>query len=617
MKDDRVLLTNADDVGQLRFGIIVAILALVAAQIVIAAGQGGAVLGGALVDTDAYMRLDRILHLWNSGAWFDPVYPRINPPEGHAQHWTRLFDAILLVGAVAAAPFVGFATGLHWWGVFISPLLHAGTVFLMIWAARPLVGRGLWLVPLLVVTQPALVSAYVIGRPDHHGFELSLFVLFIGCAVRLALHPEDRRYATASALAGSAAMWVSVEALVAVVAVIFALGLCWLAGDRRMATALRRQAAVLVAATAAVLLMEHGPARFFTVEFDRISFAHLMLFAHNLGFWLALERLERHWPDGVATLGRRALAGGVAAAATLLLLGIVEPGFFISPLSGVDPLYQVTRLDRIAEIQPLVTLPFTWQDSVIRPVLFLGLAVGAIPALLWALARCRPERAAWLVLGMLAAAFVVLTLRQARWAAFAEVVLIIPYGLFVGAALGRLSLRLGDKARSVARPLAAVFLCAWMTLPYGLSSRGAQIVPATRFDCSLPAISAWLSRPEGLGASPKRVLAFVDFGPELLYRTPHSVFAIPNHRPQPGYTAGYEILTGSDYAAAETLVRRHGVDLILLCPNPVERAFFTEGQPDGTLWSALAEGRPPAFLHAVPLPPALRSFRLYAVTPAS
>ena len=616
MKDDHILLGDAQDVDQLRFGIAVAILALAAAQIFIAAGHGGAILGGALVDTDAYMRLDRVLHLWNSGAWFDPVYPRINPPEGHAQHWTRLFDVILVVGAAVAAPFVGFEAGLHWWGVVIGPLLQAATVFIMVWAAKPLVGRGLWLVPLLFVTQPAVVSAYIVGRPDHHGFELTLFVAFIGCAARTALYPDSRRYAAAGAVAGIAAMWVSVEALVAIVAAIFALGLCWLVGDRRMAAALRRQAVMLVAATALVLLIEHGPARFFSVEFDRISFAHLVLFAHNLGLWLVLERLERRLAGSMATLGRRALVAGATAAATLGLLWIAQPGFFISPLSEVDQLYRVTRLERIVEIQPLVALPFSWQGSVVRPILFLGLAVAAVPVLLWSLIGRRFERAAWLVLAVLAAAFVVLTVRQARWAGFAEVVLIIPYGLFVGEVLGRLTRKVGDKALSVVRPPAAVFLCAWMNLPYGLGNPNEEIVPTMRFDCSIPAISAHLARPDGLGATPKRLLAFVDFGPELLYRTPHSVFAIPNHRPQPGYTAGYSILTNSDYAASEALARSHGVDLILLCPNPVEEAFFTEKRPSGSLWSALAESRPPDFLRTLPLPPELTAFRLYAVNPA-
>ena len=57
------------------------------------------VLDGSLANSDAYMRLTRVLHLHDGGAWFDPREPRVNPPAGHVQHWTRPLDALLLAGA--------------------------------------------------------------------------------------------------------------------------------------------------------------------------------------------------------------------------------------------------------------------------------------------------------------------------------------------------------------------------------------------------------------------------------------------------------------------------------------------------------------------------------------
>ena len=94
------------------------------------------VLDGALGDADAYMRLSRVLHLHDSGTWFDPREPRINPPDGHVQHWTRPLDALLLAGAWLLQPFLGFERALHLWGVLISPALpraHRG---------RPRLGRA-------------------------------------------------------------------------------------------------------------------------------------------------------------------------------------------------------------------------------------------------------------------------------------------------------------------------------------------------------------------------------------------------------------------------------------------------------------------------------------------
>ena len=81
------------------------------------------VLDGALADPDAYMRLNRVLHLHDGGSWFDSREPRINPPEGHVQHWTRALDALLLAGAWLLEPLLGFERALHLWGVLISPAL--------------------------------------------------------------------------------------------------------------------------------------------------------------------------------------------------------------------------------------------------------------------------------------------------------------------------------------------------------------------------------------------------------------------------------------------------------------------------------------------------------------
>ena len=99
------------------------------------------VLDGALGDADAYMRLSRVLELHDSGSWFDSRFPRINPPAGHVQHWTRPLDALLLAGAWLLQPFLGFERALHLWGVLVSPVGLALSVLALEWAARPFLDR--------------------------------------------------------------------------------------------------------------------------------------------------------------------------------------------------------------------------------------------------------------------------------------------------------------------------------------------------------------------------------------------------------------------------------------------------------------------------------------------
>jgi hypothetical protein len=81
---------------------------LVLTQVLLAFTGIVPVLDGSLAHSDAYMRLTRVLQLHDGGAWFDPREPRVNPPVGHVQHWTRALDAVLLAGAWLLEPLLGF-----------------------------------------------------------------------------------------------------------------------------------------------------------------------------------------------------------------------------------------------------------------------------------------------------------------------------------------------------------------------------------------------------------------------------------------------------------------------------------------------------------------------------
>ena len=97
------------------------------------------------------------------------------------------------------------------------------------------------------------------------------------------------------------------------------------------------------------------------------------------------------------------------------------------------------------------------------------------------------------------------------------------------------------------------------------------------------------------------------------------MLSIPNHRPQPGFNAGYRALTATDLRAARAELARHGVDWILLCPSIVERGQFTEGREgEATLYRRLLDGTAPAWLRAVGLGEELRgSMQLFEIDPGA
>lgn len=583
---------------------------------------------GSLADPDSYMRLNRVMHLWDSGAWFDPVYPRIGPPDGHIQHWTRPMDVLLLAGAILAAPFVGFETGLHWWGVVIGPVMLMPSLMALIWAAKPLVRREwLWLAGVVFVTQPAIMVTFLVGRPDHNCLLILLFIVYFGSTIRLLMDPRQLGLAVVAGTVAALALWVSVETLLFVVAGIAVSGVVWILGDQRIPRVMTVHAGALFVALAAALLVERGVDRFVMVEFDQTSIAHLGLFGLNLAFWAAIDvarRLVRQLADWPA----RVAFAGVLSAAVLAILWGVQPGFFESPLARVDDLYRTMRLVNIQEFQPILR----WSDllgSDTLPALgwlflWLGTASLAIPFVVWMIAT-RPvaERRGWIALASTAAIFVPLSCMQYRWVAYAEAVLVIPYVCAVGLALNRISrCTLPEPLLAVARALLVSLACVWTFGPEALAGALAvaeettDSVAETGGACPLAPLSAFLADTDGLGDRPRRVMAFVDFGPELLYRTPHAVYSIPNHRFQPGFTATYRIMTAGSAGEAHTLIQQNRVELIAVCPNwPVE-AMFYGGEalnPDG-FYNVLTTDAVPDFLEAVRLPDEVgRHFRLYSV----
>ena len=601
-----------------------AILMMAIIQIGLVVKGNAPVLDGVLIDPDGYMRLARVTQLWQDGNWFDSLVTRIGPPDGLTLHWSRPFDLLLLFGALIAAPLLGFEAGLYWWGVVLGPLLQVATVIALLWASAPLLSRA-WrcLLAFLFVPQPAIFGAFAVGRPDHHGVQILLFVLLIGLTLRLIFDPARSRAAIWAGAISALAVWISVESMLPVALSIAALGLAWLFGEPRALRALLIHAASALVAVVVALLIERGGGAFDSVVSDRLSLAHVAIFAVNLSFWLAMAWVARY--GGAGSLGLRGATAALGALTGLALLWLALPGLFANPIHNGDPLYLAKHMVHIEELQPLVRFPDSpdgdWTRAVTRPLLWLGLALMAGPWLIYRIwSASGAERLAWIYLGLGAAIFLPLAARQARWAFYPEVFLLIPYAALAGSFLDRVAARTSQQVIGVLRPFVVVTLCAWFYVPASMLNAAPQSSAAIRsaVSCPLRDLAPLLNDPAGLGAAPKTILALIDFGPELLYRTQHSVLSIPNHRYQPGFAAGYRIMTASDFAAAERGLRAAGVDLVLVCPNSVEDWFYHTETDATTLSEALQAGDPPGYLSQVVLPEPLNGqFMLYALRAGS
>ncbi|HET6521577.1 MAG TPA: hypothetical protein VFG47_17425 [Geminicoccaceae bacterium] len=606
-----------DGPGSLARLAMIPLACLLLGQILLVATGTIAVLDGALLDTDAYMRLNRVVSLHEGGAWYDPTYPRINPPEGHVQHWTRPLDALLLAGAGVLAPLLGFRDALHVWGVAINPLFTAGALLALIWAAAPVVGRrGAILAGFAFLLQPTIISYGSAARPDHHGLLLMLFALLVALVPRVIVRPHEARAAWAAGAVTALAVWVSIEALTFAAVALATLGIYWLLGRPAMARANLRYAAAGALGLALALALERSPSGWAAVEGDRLSVLHLTLFGGIALFWAAALLAERTAAGALRSPRARMVAAALGVAAVLGGLRALFPDLGGGPLGPVDPLYRELRLTRILEIQPLVA----WTDLVGNPAgagsRLLSLAAFALVAAPYLAVRLARERGAahplWVLLAVGLAAFVPLSFYQVRWSGCMQLLALVPYAALLDAGLRRLERRLPPERLTVVRPLALVGGLLWALL-LALPLARAEVAVVTR-SCPLGDLGRFLARQ---GDGPRTIMTLADFGPELLYRTGHSVLSIPNHRPQPGFNATHRALASTDEGTARTLLDRHGVGWVLLCPGPPERAFYRAERSSGNLYRRLLEDRGPSWLRPVELPaPLSATFALFAVVPA-
>lgn len=567
--------------------------------------------GGGLIDTDSYTRLIRVFELLNGADWYDQPFSRANAPYGHTLHWTRPFDALLIMGAGLLTPFFGLDRALHWAGVVISPVLYLGIAAALVWSLAPVMERHTRaFAALLLPFQPAVVAYLSPGRADHHGLILLVFTLLLGCAMRF--FDENRCSPALCVLAGVLAglgLWVSVELLVALFLMLGVLVVGWCFAGSRFSHHGIYMAFGLLAALTAALLTEQSPARLVEPVFDRISFVHWTLGAAALAFFVALMLYDRS-----------VLAGyGVAARCiTVLLVGSTFTGLFwlVYPLLFQDPLLsydsRLSFLAQISELKPAIDLN---APSFGRMITYLG---GAFVALLFCfrlvVKQARGESwPMWLMLTVILGVYIILTADQLRWGTYVGVLATPALAEFANSVAERLDRR-GPRLRRLCAyglllcllgpfpPLVGQLVYAW---------ENASPSKPDQSTCSLGSLSRFLNDPTGYGDRPRTILTQIYFGPQLLYRTPHRVIATPYHRNVAGILDTLAIINATDPEDAYRMLIAREVDLILLCSQTKERPA-----PGDTIFrDRILNNQLPEWLREVPLPPRVdKRLRLFVVS---
>ncbi len=552
-------------VGDLLFaGAVTALFSLLVLRVV------PELLDGRLVDTDSYMRLVRVRQLAESRAWYDATIPRSDAPFGETLHWTRPVDVLILVLTGVLRPALGFSRALHVAGVALSPLLLIAVCFATAWAVRPLAGsRVRYYTMIAVLAQVGAMGYALPGRADHHMLILLAFVAMHGAAIRLLLDPSPSVRGWPCGAWAAFGVWISTEFLVPVAVLILALTLSWIRRGREMATRARSAGAGLVGVTALAVVLEHPPSALLAPELDRVSIVHILVFGLVASFWVAAAS---GLASDLSRPGRLLLAvvGGAVGSGVVLL---AYPGFFAGPMADVDPELKRSWLPFLTEFQPFL-VPHGVAD-VGRIVAYLGSALIAAVVVARGLTADRGTRRfdVWILLGVGLALFFPLGIRWVRFVMYAELLGVLGAMALLSYALASFGVREASPLSGLRRAftgaaiIAGPLLLGAAVMAAGGEAGGAvQAAAATQTQaCPVEELVAALDDPAGLGDRPRIVLAHVDLGPVLLYRTLHSVVATPYHRNARGILDARRVFETPDPDEAKRLIDERGVDVVVAC----------------------------------------------------
>jgi hypothetical protein len=450
-----------------------------------------------------------------------------------------------------------------------------------------------------------------------------LYMAAVGAWLRTLLRPERLIPPVATGVLAGLGIWVSPEFLLPLALVLMSGGVVWiLDGGRPLPRAQVRLCAGLLGTLVLAIAAERPSSGWAQVDYDRISAAHVTVAILGMGFWWLMLRLEDQKGDmagpgpdpvGVSTpaMSRRLVMGLGGGLVVALAMAFLHPAFFRGPWVDVEPEVIEVWLHGVQELQPI--FPRTRGD--LGPfVQHLGpgwLALGALVAFI----RLEAEgarRRAWVFLLLSLLVYLPLAAHQVRFSGYVGAVSVLVLVELLRRVLMRLEAGHVDRRASLLRvgamlailggppSVGAVLSVAWEG--DGGSGSGLHTDAATdrSHACRLTPMARVLADPSDLGEEPRTIAAFIDYGPELLYRTPHRVLAGPYHRNAQGILGAYRFLTAPDDAEALALAREREVDWILLCPA-VDQAYFGRGGEDG-LYTRLLDGRGPDWIRPVELP---------------
>jgi len=558
-----------------------------------------------LVDTDPYMRLVRVEQLAETGDWYDSVIHRSNYPYGDELHWTRPLDVILVAGAYLLSPIQGFQKGILTWGIMIGPLVGIFCLLALFWATRKILNRNaqrlLWL---LFIAQTLLFQIFTFGRPDHHSLLMLLFILLLGCLFRIIDQPHNNKYILISGFIAALSLWVSVETIFAIIMVFVTLAFFWLIRGAPYSRQLLLFSLSIFAFATAFLFIERPLSALFIVEYDKISIVYIFVLAVAVSATYLITLIRN------SSLIFKLVQSILILIMSGLTIWFVFPAFLHGPMAGINKDIVPIWLSKVQEIQPL------WALDPYHMIIIIGSIILFLLYFIYLTAKKRLASNLNLLLPIITgfAIFLPLGIYQVRMDYYLLIIIIMLLAVFLDDILASIS---NSELSNFSKPLVRVVVMLLFVL--GLPGIGFWAAPQhssqdTTTDPDLKSLSSFLNNYNQSDPSAKTILTYLDFGPELLYRTDFNLIATPYHRNDQGILYSYRVMAADSMEKAQDMLNERSIDLLIVCPESSEKGFYKRTVDHSTFYERLIAGEKPAFLEEVDLPPEVdNSLRVYRV----
>lgn len=567
---------------------------------------------GELADTDCYTHLNRVIQLHETGKWYNSLNPRSNAPYGESMHWTRPMDVLLLAGAWLASAVTDFRTALFWWGVVISPILLAISLVIIPWAFRPVLSENATLISLLFVFQFGTTQTYYVARADHHSLLSLFFIIAIGLLLRMAVYPFNKTICRLAGLVCAFSMWTHVESLLLVFFNFLLLGLFWIWEDEDSLEKNLHYSWSLLIFTAAALTLERPWNELASVEYDKFSLVHLFVFFMVSLFWLVIYVLRKK-SFRQQNREKRFLSAFVGAACVAIVVGLAFPKFYCGGYVDIDPRIAPIWLSKVAEYQS----PFS--GDFLMPVLQLisTAVIGIFYMVYMLLIKMNEEnRRVWAIVLLGVMIFAVTGILEKRLMVYGNLISIVPLAGILGLVLHWQMNHLKLVVRAIVLPFTVVLF------GFGFTLIGHQIenifkkpsVPLQNMQVPLSKMCEVLNSHAVSRSSAPRILASINYGPEILYRTNYEVIATTYHRNGQGILDAYNTMASESDMDAFQLIHKRKIDFILVSSGLEERNFFYFPEKQSTFYQRLQANKHPDWLKKIHLPPHLSgTYKLFEV----